>query len=41
MNNYDFCIKNYTINKNPGHHVDIGWKDEGQKEVYEFCKEFI
>ena len=37
----EFNIKNYTNNNNPQHHVDIGWKDEGQKEVYVFCKDFM
>uniref|UniRef100_A0A6C0J066 Methyltransferase type 11 domain-containing protein n=1 Tax=viral metagenome TaxID=1070528 RepID=A0A6C0J066_9ZZZZ len=37
----DFNIKNYTVNNNPEHHIDIYFKDEGQKEVYLFCKDFM
>lgn len=37
----DFNIRNYSSNSNPAHHIDIGWKDEGQKEVYCFCKDFM
>jgi len=36
-----FNIENYKSNNNPGHHVDLGFKDEGQREVYIFCKEFM
>ena len=37
----DFFINNYVINNNPGHHIDVGWRDEGQKEVYIFCRDFM
>jgi 2-polyprenyl-3-methyl-5-hydroxy-6-metoxy-1,4-benzoquinol methylase len=36
-----FCIENYVSNNNPEHHIDLNYKDEGQKEVYEFCKYFM
>jgi hypothetical protein len=37
----NFNILDYQININPGHHVDIDYKDEGQKEVYMFAKQFM
>jgi hypothetical protein len=38
----DFCIlKNYKANFNPAHHIDIEFKDEWQKEVYLFCRDFM
>jgi hypothetical protein len=37
----NFFIENYSINANPWHHNDLGFKDEGQKEVYLFCKDFM
>ena len=37
----DFNIMNYISNNNPNHHIDINYKDEGQKEVYLFCREFM
>ena len=39
MDSYN--IQNYLANQHPDHHIDIGWKDEGQKEVYLFCKDFM
>jgi 2-polyprenyl-3-methyl-5-hydroxy-6-metoxy-1,4-benzoquinol methylase len=36
-----FSILNYNENNTPGHHNDIGFKDEGQKEVYLFCRDFM
>lgn len=39
MKNYK--IINYISNNNPSHHNDIDYKDEGQKEVYEFCKKIM
>ena len=39
MDHYN--LENYTVNNTPGHHIDIGWKDEAQKEVYLFCKDFM
>ncbi len=37
----DYNISNYYANKNPSHHIDLNWKDEGQKEVYLYCKQFM
>ena len=37
----EYCIENYISNNNPGHHDDQHYKDEGQKEVYEFCRAFM
>ena len=37
----DYNIKNYIINNNPEHHDDSNWLDEGQKEVYQFCSQFM
>jgi hypothetical protein len=37
----DYCIPYYIVNNTPAHHIDIGFKDEGQREVYEFCKQFM
>jgi hypothetical protein len=37
----DYIIKNYSVNNSPEHHIDVGWKDEGQKEVYLFCRDFM
>jgi 2-polyprenyl-3-methyl-5-hydroxy-6-metoxy-1,4-benzoquinol methylase len=31
----------YGINNTPAHHNDIVWKDEYQKEVYLFCRDFM
>jgi hypothetical protein len=39
--NINFCIENYVSNNNPDHHIDLNYRDEGQKEVYEFCKYFM
>jgi hypothetical protein len=39
MDNYN--ILNYKANNSPGHHNDVGWKDEGQREVYLFCRDFM
>ena len=36
-----FNISNYNENNSPGHHNDICFKDEGQKEVYLFCRDFM
>ena len=36
-----YNISNYTVNKNPLHHNDINLKDQFQKEVYVFCKDFM
>jgi hypothetical protein len=36
-----YNLKNYTSNNNPAHHDDIEWKDEAQKEVYLFCRDFM
>jgi len=36
-----YNLENYTSNNTPQHHVDIGWRDEGQKEVYIYCKDFM
>lgn len=36
-----YNLENYTANNTPDHHIDIGFKDESQKEVYLFCKEFM
>lgn len=37
-----YCIKkNYKANLNPAHHSDENFTDEGQREVYEFCREFM
>lgn len=37
-----YCIAStYKPNLKPGHHSDESWTDEGQREVYEFCKEFM
>uniref|UniRef100_A0A6C0DJL9 Methyltransferase n=1 Tax=viral metagenome TaxID=1070528 RepID=A0A6C0DJL9_9ZZZZ len=36
-----FCIPNeYRINANPEHYIDLDAKDEWQKEVYIYAKEF-
>ena len=37
----DFCISNYVVNNNPSHHNDEKFTDEAQKEVYEFCYNFM
>lgn len=37
----DYGIPNYTINPNPAHHIDLGFTEEGQREVYEFCSDFM
>lgn len=37
----DYNIVNYLSNNNPEHHNDVGRKDEHQKEVYLFCKDFM
>lgn len=37
----DYNILNYKANNAPGHHNDVGWKDEGQREVYLFCRDFM
>lgn len=37
----NYKIENYISNNNPTHHNDIPWKDEAQREVYEFCKKFM
>jgi len=37
----EYNIVNYRINNNPQHHNDENLKDEGQKEVYEYCKIFM
>jgi hypothetical protein len=37
----DYFIDNYLSNVNPDHHNDVGYTDEGQKEVYLFCREFM
>jgi len=37
----EYNIVNYCINKNPQHHNDENFKDEAQKEVYDFCKIFM
>ena len=36
-----FNLENYNTNNYPKHHIDITWKDEGQKEVYLFCRDFM
>jgi hypothetical protein len=37
----NYCLpKNYIVRHNPTHHIDIGFKDEGQKEVYIFAQRF-
>ena len=42
-NNIDkqYNIKDYIVNKNPNHHDDSNFLDEGQKEVYQFCAQFM
>ena len=37
----DFNLAFYNANNSPDHHIDIGYKDEGQKEVYLFCRDFM
>jgi hypothetical protein len=37
----EYYISNYLSNKYPSHHIDINYTDEGQKEVYEYCKQFM
>jgi hypothetical protein len=37
----DFYIKDYSINNNPEHHNDTDHTEEGQKEVYLFCRDFM
>ena len=39
--NKDYNIKDYIINNNPNHHNDSNFSDEGQKEVYQFCAQFM
>ena len=41
MNEKNYCILDYTINNNPGHHDDSNYTDTSQKEVYQFCAEFM
>jgi hypothetical protein len=36
-----FYIDNYSANLSPSHHDDANYTDEGQKEVYEFCRNFM
>lgn len=37
----EYNIQNYSSNNNPSHHNDELWTDEGQKEVYEYCYNFM
>ena len=37
----EYYINNYLANNNPDHHIDLNYKDEGQKEVYLFCRQFM
>jgi hypothetical protein len=37
----NFFIENYITNNTPEHHIDIEYKDEGQREVYLFCRDFM
>jgi len=39
--NSSYYIANYKANNNPGHHCDQNYTDEAQKEVYEFCYNFM
>jgi hypothetical protein len=37
----NYSIVNYTINDNPGHHDDSNYTDTSQREVYQYCAEFM
>lgn len=37
----EYNISNYLANNEPSHHIDLNYKDEGQKEVYLFCRQFM
>lgn len=37
----NYGIKDYISNDNPSHHNDVSYTDEGQRDVYEFCFEFM
>ena len=41
MENKDYCIKDYKVNSNPGHHDDSSYTEESQREVYKFCSTFM
>lgn len=40
MNNY-FIMEGYNINQNPTHHIDVGYTDESQDEVYLYAKKIL
>ena len=37
----EYNISNYLVNNEPSHHIDLNYKDEGQKEVYLYCRQFM
>jgi len=41
MNEKNYCILDYTINSNPKHHDDSNYMEQAQREVYQFCAEFM